>query len=69
MQVCSKYRDQFKKGLVFSKLNTKMWPNYTEVIERVSDYLNTASLEIFVSFDENITGNLNNIEISLIPHR
>lgn len=28
-----------KKGLLFSKLNTKMWPNFAEVIERVSDYL------------------------------
>ncbi|CAK66291.1 unnamed protein product (macronuclear) [Paramecium tetraurelia] len=69
VQVCSKNRDQVKKGLVFSKLNTKIWPNYTEVIERVSDYLNTAPLEIYVNFGENIKGNLNNIEVTLTPYR
>ena len=46
-----------------------MWPNYAEVIERVSDYLNTAPLEIYVSFGDNIIGNLNNIEVTLTPHR
>lgn len=46
-----------------------MWPNYEEVLERVSDYLNTAPLEIYVTFGDGVNGNLNNIEVSLTPHR
>ncbi|KAM3139739.1 hypothetical protein pb186bvf_008197 [Paramecium bursaria] len=69
VQVCSKYQDEVKKGLLFSKLRNKMWPNYQEVVSSIVGYLNTSPLQIFVTFGEGVQGNLNNIEVLLQPQR
>jgi hypothetical protein len=67
--VCSKNKGEVRKGTVFSKLETKTWPETQYVIQNIVTYLATSPLDIYVTFGEGVQGDLNNITVSLVPYR
>jgi hypothetical protein len=69
VQACSKNKGDVRKGTVFSKLDSKQWPDTTQVISNIVQYLSTSKLDIYVTFGEGIEGQLANIAVTLTPYR
>ena len=52
VQVCSRINGKIKEDIIFSKIVSKRWPVNTEILEKITEYLNKCNLIIEIVMEE-----------------
>lgn len=76
IQLCSRVSSKTNEKVIFSKLETKKWPNQDEVLEKITEYVNKCDIIVSVDITEDnfekmgvAENKLKSINVIMKPYR
>ena len=76
IQLCSRVSSKTNEKVIFSKLDTKKWPNQDEILEKITEYVNKCDILVSVDITEDnfekmgvAENKLKGINVVLKPYR